>query len=318
MANALFPSIRQFSIVVKDLPQTVQTMHDTFGIGLWQGYHVTRDMVANMTYRGRRMDYAADVAVSYIGPIEIEVVQPLDEHNIYAEFLQQHGPGLHHICFDTEDFDVADAVLLAHGSPRILEGTMAGGTFFAYYDSKETLGCYLELRKPVADSGAAPVLFPCPRCSGPTPTPLFTGTRQIALVVEDLQRFVAQYRDLFGVQPWKTTRYDSTNISDMKRCGRPQAYAMNIGMCTAGDADMELVQPLDEYSIYAGFLREHGAGLHHICFETESFDRADSAMEAAGCPKIQEGIISGETRYAYYDALERLGFCVELYGPVRL
>lgn len=309
--NELFGSIRQFSIVVKDVQETVRLLADSFGIGPWDGYHVDKDMVRNMTYRHKRMDYAADVCVSYIGKIEIELVQPLDEHNIYMEFLKEHGQGLHHVCYDVEDFDKTDEVLMKLGCERVLEGTMAGGTFFAYYDCRRTMGCYLELRKEVEENNDLPKMFPCPQPS--ETAPVFSNTLQISLTVRDVKETARKYEKLLGIMPWQMIHYDSSNVSLMKYCGRRLDYAMDIGVCVYGDAEIELVESAGGENIYADFLKEHGEGLHHICFDTEDFDRADRAMAACGFPKVQEGIIENETYYAYYDCRKKLGFYIELY-----
>lgn len=40
-----------------------------------------------------------------VGSMRLELVQVLDGHCIYNEFLDKHGEGAHHICFEVEDGD---------------------------------------------------------------------------------------------------------------------------------------------------------------------------------------------------------------------
>jgi methylmalonyl-CoA/ethylmalonyl-CoA epimerase len=57
----------------------------------------------------------------------IQLVEPLDDASPVAEFLAEHGPGLHHICFGVDDVPagaVADAPLrLSPASRRAASGS---------------------------------------------------------------------------------------------------------------------------------------------------------------------------------------------------
>ena len=58
-----------------------------------------------------------------IGESEIEVIVPQDPASGTSRFLASHGPGIHHVCFYSEDFDhdmqrLRDAGLQEIGTPR--------------------------------------------------------------------------------------------------------------------------------------------------------------------------------------------------------
>ena len=54
-------------------------------------------------YRGERGNFRMRLAFLEAGPVQIEFIQPLEGDNIYSEFLNEHGEGLHHILFEAED-----------------------------------------------------------------------------------------------------------------------------------------------------------------------------------------------------------------------
>ena len=55
--------------------------------------------------------------------------------SIHREFLDAHGPGLHHVCFAVDDVDAACAAAEAAGVPVLMRGSMMDGEIeFAYVD----------------------------------------------------------------------------------------------------------------------------------------------------------------------------------------
>ena len=53
--------------------------------------------------RGLPIDLRMKIAFVETPSIQLEFIQPLEPNNIYTEFLEQHGEGLHHVMFDTQD-----------------------------------------------------------------------------------------------------------------------------------------------------------------------------------------------------------------------
>ena len=48
------------------------------------------------------------------------------------------------------------------------------------------------------------------------------------------------------------------------------------------DVDIELLEPTDESSPIQNFLKERGAGLHHLCFEVDDIDAMTRELEGKG------------------------------------
>ena len=87
------------------------------------------------------------VAFLPTGDAEVELVKPTDELSGIARFLQKHGPGMHHICFEVDNLDgfirklEANQVRLIHPYPII--GT--GGKRIVFIHPESTHGVLVEL-----------------------------------------------------------------------------------------------------------------------------------------------------------------------------
>lgn len=93
------------------------------------------------------------VAMIACGQTHLELLEPTREDSPIAKFLEQKGPGLHHICLGTDDVRGDDAKLRAAGL-RVLrpEPTIgAGGCEVQFVHPKSTGGVLLELSQPPAE-----------------------------------------------------------------------------------------------------------------------------------------------------------------------
>src|ERR1700694_4265127 len=101
-----------------------------------------------------------------------------------------------------------------------------------------------------------------------TQPPIFSRVKQICIVVRDLDEAVERYSRLYGFGPWYLFSYN--NISGLVR-GRQQTFSIRTALTKVDEYfQWELLQPLDESSIYAAFLRQHGEGVQHVAFDVES------------------------------------------------
>lgn len=141
--------------------------------------------------------------------------------------------------------------------------------------------------------------------------PLLRRITQIALVVRSVERTAKRCWDDFGIGPWKFKTLDPTNVSDMIVKGRRVDHAMRIAIARIGDIEWELIEPLDDRSIYAEHLRAHGDGLHHIMFDVGDYDEAAAHFLRAGCPQMTSGKWCGY-QYAYFDTGNSLGCLTEI------
>jgi hypothetical protein len=79
-----------------------------------------------------------------VGSVQWELVQPLDERSIYAEFLAAKGEGLHHVAVGGTDYREAMDTMRAKGRRVLLGGVYEGATF-AYLSTDEDLKVLTEI-----------------------------------------------------------------------------------------------------------------------------------------------------------------------------
>jgi methylmalonyl-CoA/ethylmalonyl-CoA epimerase len=140
--------VAQIAIVVKDLDLTVQNYWEVFGIGPWHFYTYQRPMLQLIRYYGRDVDHSFRIALSYLGPTRIELIEIKDGHNIYADFIRDHGYGVQHLGILVEDMDAALQEAQEKGFEIIQEGAgfgPDGDGHYAYLNTEDRFGVIYEL-----------------------------------------------------------------------------------------------------------------------------------------------------------------------------
>jgi len=138
----------QVGFVVKDLEASVEAYHRLFGIGPWHFYTYGKPLVKRMTRRGKPTEYRMRIALSWLGPLRIELIQPLEGDTVYAEFVRDHGYGLHHLGVLVKDMNGSIAAAAAAGIAMTMDGSGFGADgdgHYAYLDTERTIGTTIEL-----------------------------------------------------------------------------------------------------------------------------------------------------------------------------
>lgn len=131
----------QVAWVTRDLDSTERALTALLGAKKWiriPGVHFGPD---SCTVHGEPADFVADIAFSYAGDMQLEVIAPVSGESPYSEYLEASGPGLHHICIETDDLS---ATLAEVGGDVIARGTMPGGMEFAYVSAIDAGAPYVE------------------------------------------------------------------------------------------------------------------------------------------------------------------------------
>lgn len=144
------PGIVQIGIVVRDLAHAVSRYGALLGWKDWNfnavDTHAGRG--SRFTFGGVPIESQAIIAWMDLGGIEIELIEPKDENSIYAEFLRDRGPGLHHVMLATADYAASLDDFKQKGYAVVVSGELQQ-TRFALFDTVADLGMLIEL----ADGG---------------------------------------------------------------------------------------------------------------------------------------------------------------------
>jgi hypothetical protein len=142
--------------------------------------------------------------------------------------------------------------------------------------------------------------------------PVFTDVLQVALVVRDLDAAMRRYWEGYGVGPWEIYEFNPDTVQDMSRDGEPAEFGIRLALARLGGVMLELIEPLDDRSIYAEFLRNRGEGVHHLGLAAAGYAAARGTLEAKGHPSITGGVYNGVT-FSYHDTEPELGFVSEIF-----
>ncbi len=139
-------AITQIAVVVRDLQKTMELYHKTMGWGPWSVYEHTAPRLHDTVLRGVPTAYSMLCAETHVGPIDFEIIQPLEGPSIYKEWLEAHGEGVHHIACMKVGSD-ADALLRQFeemGMQPMMEGSIGETIRYFYLDTEPMLKFILE------------------------------------------------------------------------------------------------------------------------------------------------------------------------------
>lgn len=123
----------------------------------------------------------------------------------------------------------------------------------------------------------------------------------IAIVVEDLEEALKFWRDRLGLA--------------LDHIASVSSQGVKIAFLPVGDSEVELVQPLDEDSGVAKYLRKKGSGMHHLCFEVEDIQEKLRDLESQGVRLIDQEphVMDDGRKLAFLHPKSASGVLIELY-----
>jgi catechol 2,3-dioxygenase-like lactoylglutathione lyase family enzyme len=140
--------LTQIAWVTDDIARTETLLRDQFGTGAWTRIPDVHFDGEHARLRGEPQEFTAHVSLAYAGDLQLELIEPVSGRSVHTEFLAGHGPGLHHVCFQVDDFRAACARAEAAGLPLLQTGSMMDGEIeFAYVDGSSAGAPYIELAR---------------------------------------------------------------------------------------------------------------------------------------------------------------------------
>lgn len=140
--------VAQVALVVKDLNEAMEQYWNLFGIGPWHVYTYGWPLVKRMTRHGRPAEHKMRVGLAWLGPMRIELIEMLEGDTVYAEFVKEHGYGVHHLGVVVDDIEAAITEARAAGFEMTQDGAgfgLDGDGHYAYLDTEAKIGTTIEL-----------------------------------------------------------------------------------------------------------------------------------------------------------------------------
>lgn len=133
--------VNQVGIVVRDMEKAMKNYWEIFGISFPR---VVVPEYFNRVYRGKSENFRMKIALTMMGELQVELIQPLEGKTTYGEFLEKWGEGIHHLGFRVNNLDERVATFQKLGVDVLMRGERVGGKF-AYMDTGEMVGIIIEL-----------------------------------------------------------------------------------------------------------------------------------------------------------------------------
>jgi len=131
--------------------------------------------------------------------------------------------------------------------------------------------------------------------------PGIKSINHIAVVVDDMEKALAFWRDALGI--------DLHEIRDVP------AEKSQVAFLPLQGAEVELVMPTSEESGIAKYLARRGAGMHHICLQVDDIQGMLAQLKSKGVRLINEEprMTADGKKYAFIHPESASGVLVELY-----
>lgn len=151
-----FGCVCQIGVVVRDLDQAMRHF-ESLGIGPFEVAGGTATIVDRRVHGKPAPEVSNRISTTQMGPVQLELVQPVSGRSVQREFLEVHGEGINHLAFLVEDLDTEVAKMTERGFTVISSGRTLGGSAFAYFDTDGIGGIVFELIQRPSGTGNPPV-----------------------------------------------------------------------------------------------------------------------------------------------------------------
>jgi methylmalonyl-CoA/ethylmalonyl-CoA epimerase len=132
----VFGRIDHIGVAVEDLDEALTLYRDRLGMPVH--------------HREKVEQFGVEAALVGIGDGYVELLEPVSADTSVGRFLERHGPGMHHVAYETRDIDSALESVREAGLELIDERPRAGirNSRVAFVDPKSTGGVLTELVEP--------------------------------------------------------------------------------------------------------------------------------------------------------------------------
>lgn len=142
--NTLISQFNQIGIAVYNLEETSQFLKKYLGIEVL----IIPMPQAHAMLRGREVAFTTKIGLARVGSMDLEFMEIVEGEHLVKEFIDKHGPGIHHLGVYVNDLDAAVEKWTAKGGKVIQRTKHPSGIGTAFLDTESTLGnIYIELIK---------------------------------------------------------------------------------------------------------------------------------------------------------------------------
>lgn len=299
--------IVQIGIVVRDVEASAARYCQVFGFDMPGVFSASGEPRA--TYKGQSISAGLRGVVFDMGKVQVELLQPTDESSAWADFLKEHGEGIHHIAFAVPNTQAAVESFAQYGYQVVQQGMFTNKEgMYTYLDTDKDMGIVVELMERFNP--------PAPRDPEAFPADKGIGTNivtQIAVLVNDIETAKNRISEVFGIPEPALIVTPGREITETTYKGQACEATAKLAFFNFGQMQLELIEPDATPSVWRDFLNEHGECSHHIAFGVRDTDRVATYFASHDIAVSQQGLYGDRSgMYTYLDSGPKLGALVEL------
>jgi len=133
--------ISQVAMIVHDLEASMREYNRLHGWGPWSIYEYRPPRLRNVFVRGEPAELTWIGAETEVGSVWVELLQPISGGLVFADWLERHGEGVHHVGYWAKTREEADRIhdaLSATGADELLSAWI-DDVYFFYMDTRPTV-----------------------------------------------------------------------------------------------------------------------------------------------------------------------------------
>lgn len=313
-SEKLFIELIQVGIVVSDLKQSMDRYLNKYGIGPWYVIEFNSSNVSEMELYGVKKNYSMKLGVCTIGNIRFELIESVT-NSIYLDYIKKYGESIiHHLKLKVKDYFKAIDYLNSKGIKSIQLGHqlgVKGKNIYNYLNTSETLGFITEIVDISQDFIKPEPEYWYPGSSVLNLNSIFLRPTQVGIVVNDLNKKIQIYKELFNLKPDEVLEFSSNN--NIKIYNTSVKYSIKIAFYNLNNITLKVIQSFNNNSIYNKFYRKYGDGvIHHLRMEVSNYDETLKKLVEIGVKVILAGEFLDKVKFSYLDTSNDINFITEI------
>ena len=142
----------KLGLVVDDIHAAAKNFSELFGIEMpkimvpSEEYNEDPTGETYTIFRGEHVPARVKIANLQMGPVTLELLEPLNEASPYSEFKEKHGQGVNFITFTVNGFEEHIDFLEGKQIPLVHKGEYGCGRY-SFFDSVPQLGVMLGIQQ---------------------------------------------------------------------------------------------------------------------------------------------------------------------------
>jgi 4-hydroxyphenylpyruvate dioxygenase-like putative hemolysin len=143
--NTPLTGLHHIGLIVNDVQKAIKAL-SAAGIGPFETAPM-KDL-SDRTYRGKPVQSSTEVWFASLGQVNLELVHPLEGESLQKETLETRGEGIEHIGFFVDNLWEKVDRMVQNGCKLLASAKAPQGGGWAFLQTEEDCGLYLELVEP--------------------------------------------------------------------------------------------------------------------------------------------------------------------------